>query len=615
MKYRTYQEGGNIFVPFIPGATGETTTSSKSSTTTDEEGKIPELDKEIIKLFQSNELLPSDMSAIITMAKNFYAYGMTASSGLGTGQYMSGMLNILQKVSEAKSNVTKQKTAVSHLEKENAFGDAALDAYGRLYVQSEEGISAITPDEYLENSDSYRPISYSELLNLRENAPGLAFNSTYLGDVASAIGVTTVEKWIEDTINEFGTKEKVGQFSANTAAQTGLLELADPNGVYKITTQSQYDNAMSALNQLLEIMPRQYRNVLMAHAAVNGQDPKTKLPEFVYNYILRNADSKLAVDYDSAASKTNGSGGSGSGDDAKNLKEYNYVEMLAAGQRPTSLPESLLITFDGSTVDLNTTAFNVGKMVKNKEEDSIGSGMLDALREDAYGLDQVATQDTVQFGDQQFSKSAQNTILYDNSTMYRVKMPYTLNEKGEYIVDWNAVELMNQINNNLDTKDYTPEMLNRMLKEYDPRLYVDKDGNISWTDTKWFITFEAYTANNYENPFDTNSKYIQKVSPDEEARLREKFETANKYGYVNPANGTKERVGRNRKQGQFIINWRNHDLYKSKVFMPVTREMAGSSEFYPAATHMDNLNTAMTAERQNEIQRQMNLGVRKTNFN
>jgi hypothetical protein len=49
--------------------------------------------------------------------------------------------------------------------------------------------------------------------------------------------------------------------------------------------------------------------------------------------------------------------------------------------------------------------------------------------------------------------------------------------------------------------------------------------------------------------------------------------------------------------------------------MPVTREMAGSSEFYPAATHMDNLNTAMTAERQNEIQRQMNLGVRKTNFN
>lgn len=612
MKYKMYQEGGNIFVPFIPGATADPKISSSS--TKNDENKMPEIDKELIKLFEANELLPSDMSAIITMTKNFYASGMNSSTSLGNGNYMSAILNILQRVSEAKSNVTKQKNAVSQLEKEKAFGDVALDSYGRMYVESESGITAITPNEYLDDSDKYRPISYSELLNLRENLPGLAFNSVYLGNVASAIGLTTVEDWIKNTIKEFGTKERVGQFSANTAAQTGLLELADPSGVYKITTKNQYDDAMKALNELLELMPRQYRTVLMAHAAVNGQDPSTKLPEFVYNYILRNTNSTLAVDYDSTASKAGGSG-SGSGDDAKNLKEYNYVEMLAAGQKPTSLPESLLITFDGSTVDLNVTAFNVGKIVKNKDEDSIGSGMLDAIREDAYGLDQVTNQDTVQFGDQQFSKPAQNTILYDNSAMYRVKMPYTLNEKGEYIVDWNAVELVNQINGNLDTKDYTPEMLNRMLKEYDPRLYVDEKGNISWADTKWFLTFEAYTANNYENPFDTNSKYIQKVSRDEEMRLREKFENANKYGYVNPANGTKERVGRNRKQGQFIINWRNHDLYKSKVFMPITNPLAGSSEFYPAGTHMDNLNTAMAAERQNEIQRQMNLGVRKTNFN
>jgi hypothetical protein len=61
--------------------------------------------------------------------------------------------------------------------------------------------------------------------------------------------------------------------------------------------------------------------------------------------------------------------------------------------------------------------------------------MLDVIRNNAFGLDQVATQDTVQFGDQEFNKTAQSTIMYDGSKILRTKMPATRNNKGEIVVD------------------------------------------------------------------------------------------------------------------------------------------------------------------------------------
>lgn len=61
--------------------------------------------------------------------------------------------------------------------------------------------------------------------------------------------------------------------------------------------------------------------------------------------------------------------------------------------------------------------------------------MLDAIRHDAYGLEQAANQSTVQFGDQEFDKNSQSTIYYDGTPMYRTKMPATRNNKGEIIVD------------------------------------------------------------------------------------------------------------------------------------------------------------------------------------
>ena len=49
--------------------------------------------------------------------------------------------------------------------------------------------------------------------------------------------------------------------------------------------------------------------------------------------------------------------------------------------------------------------------------------------------------------------------------------------------------------------------------------------------------------------------------------------------------------------------------------MPLTRNMAGSTEYYPAASHMDNYNTAMAAQKQEQVRQELITGARKTTFN
>ena len=73
-----------------------------------------------------------------------------------------------------------------------------------------------------------------------------------------------------------------------------------------------------------------------------------------------------------------------------------------------------------------------------------------------------------------FSRTKQDTIYYDNSTMFTAKLPWTTDNNGNIMVDYAVVDLLNDLNErrrNGDLSNLTPEMLERVLKESDPRLY------------------------------------------------------------------------------------------------------------------------------------------------
>lgn len=613
MKLRIMQQGGGlIYTPFIPGAQGATTTTS-SSNTSDSESKIDALDKELIALMKGQDLLPSDIDRI---TKSLITFQKRASQYAAVGDYssvMPGVYQIQAEVLKAQAAKKQSDIVTQRMAKENAGSEVALDTYGRMYVQDKDGnVTKVATSEF--DEEKYRPISNSELLYYRQISA--ADNGQIFNDLGNMVGMETVQSQLSDIIDNFGTI-KGDRFE--TAKMRNIAEdIAKGDSVFKITEKYSKADLTDFSGLLLSQLSRDAQYRIKANAKLIGISDK----DYVRKIIDSRTSPEISTDYEASMTKaiagddgSDGSSGDGSGD-AKNLKEYSYVERLAANQN-AGLPVHLSLNKNGSSVDMNILAFNQGPIVKDKEENSIGAGMLSDIRNDAYGLNQVATQDSVQFGNQMFSKSSQDTIYYDNSTMYSAKLPWTTDKQGNIMVDYAVIDLLEDLNQrrkNGDLGNLTPEMLNRVLKETDPRLYVTESGEIAWTDSKWFIGFEAYTANNFQNNLDTSSPWITKVSASERDRLQEKFETANKYGYVDTNKSSKEKVGRSRKQGQFIINWRNHDLYKSYVWMPVTRNMAGSTEYYPAASHMDNYNTAMAAQRQDQIRQEMQTGVRKTTF-
>lgn len=611
MKLRIMQQGGGlIYTPFIPGAQGATTTTS-SSNTSDSESKIDALDKELIALMKGQDLLPSDIDRI---TKSLITFQKRASQYAAVGDYssvMPGVYQIQAEVLKAQAAKKQNDVVTQRMAKENAGSEVALDTYGRMYVQDKDGnVTKVTTSEF--DEEKYRPISNSELLYYRQVSA--ADNGQIFNDLGNMVGMETVQSQLSDIIDNFGTIK--GDRFETKRMQDIANDLANGTGVFKITEKYSKADLNDFSELLLSQLSRDARYRIRANAKLMGLDEN----DYIRTIIASRTDREQSTSYESTMTKAAaGDGGSGDGSssgDAKNLKEYSYVERLAANQN-AGLPAHLSLNKNGSSVDMNILAFNQGPIVKDKEENSIGAGMLSDIRNDAYGLNQVATQDSVQFGNQMFSKSSQDTIYYDNSTMYSAKLPWTTDKQGNIMVDYAVIDLLEDLNQrrkNGDLGNLTSEMLNRVLKETDPRLYVTESGEIAWADSKWFIGFEAYTANNFQNNLDTSSPWITKVSASERDRLQEKFETANKYGYADINKSSKEKVGRSRKQGQFIINWRNHDLYKSYVWMPVTRNMAGSTEYYPAASHMDNYNTAMAAQRQDRIRQEMQTGVRKTTF-
>lgn len=615
MKLKLYQQGGGlVYTPFIPGMQGTTTTSSSKSNTSDSESKIDALDKELIALMKVQDLLPSDIDRI---TKSIVSFQKKASQYAAIGDYssvMPGVYQIQGEVLKAQAFKKQSDVVTQRMAKENAGSEVALDTYGRMYVQDKDGnVTKVTTSEF--DEEKYRPISNSELLYYRQVSA--ADNGQIFNDLGNMVGMETVQSQLSDIIDNFGTI-KGDKFE--TAKMRNIAEdIAKGDSVFKITEKYSKADLTDFSGLLLSQLSRDAQYRIKANAKLMGISDK----DYIRTIIDSRTSPEISMGYEASMTKavaedggSGGSSGDGSGD-AKNLKEYSYVERLAANQN-AGLPTKLSINKQGSPIDMSIMAFNQGPIVKDKEENSIGAGMLSDIRNDAYGLNQVATQDSVQFGNQMFSRTKQDTIYYDNSTMYTAKLPWTTDKNGNIMVDYAVMDLLDKLNErrkNGDLADLTPEMLERVLKESDPRLYINEAGEIAWVDSKWFIGFEAYTANNFENDLDTSSPWVTKVSSSEENRIREKFETANKYGYVDINKSSKEKAGRSRKQGQFIINWRNHDLYKSYVWMPITRNMAGSTEYYPAASHMDNYNTAMAAQKQEQVRQELITGARKTTFN
>lgn len=605
MKLKLYQQGGGlIYTPFLPEQYAGQTSSKSGST--DEDSKLDPLDKELLGLMKDQNLLPSDIQKIYNRLIAFQKKSQQLST-YGSDSYrsvMPSMLQIMNLVNTAKANKIEWDTRLAEITKHNAGSEVAMDSYGNMWVQSEEGIKKIKPSEF--DSEKYVPISNSQLMYLRERNPELSF-SEVLGDTGmDVVGSTDVRKEIDDIISNFGEIKK-SEFKS-----VKMQEIANDlqgDGIFKITSKYSKADLEDFSGLLYSRLSAGAKHLINANAVIGGYKPL----DYIRSIISSQTDVEIDPQYQSSLTSANGLGGNGGSGEAgeKNLTEYNYIENLATG-RNFELPK--YTTFNPiSTVSLHAPIQNTGSLMRKDGITPVGPGMVDSIFETVEGLKQISPQYTVTFGDQILDASAQGALMYDGSALQRIKLPYK-EINGEITVNWNLINELEEANKQLQEKGATPGMIQELIAN-NPELVYNRDtGMIEAVNSMWFLTFGAIMGHDFVQGLDTNSRYLERMNQDKADFWHHKYEEATQYGFVNHDKNAPKRTDAPTDKGFLGRDWSRTRYYHGNVFVPILNDLAGAVQYYSKSTHLSNAQTKAMNEREEEIRRQVDTGQRSFNW-
>ena len=607
MKLKTYQQGGGlIYTPFIPEQAATTSTSSSTKTSsTDEDSKIDPLDKELLNLMKGQDLLSSDINMIYDRLIAFQRKTQSLSALGSSSNYrsvMPGMLQIMKLVENAKSNKAEWDEKVAEIKHHDAGAEVAMDSMGRMWVQDQEkGLTLVRPSDF--DPESQMPISNSQLIALRRRDPSLAFNDAILGDTGiDVVGAADVRKEIDEIIKNAGSIKEVS-FGKIPFAQ--IAEDLQGAGIYKTSQKYSKADIKGFAELLYSQLSNSAKHLITANAAIAGYD---KI-EYIKSIIATRTDVDPDLSYEASLTKAAGIGGAGGsgaeGDDAKNLKERNWTEQLAGGYN-FELPR--LTTFNPvSTISVHAASQNTGGMKTDDGKTPIGPGMIDAIMEKAGWFKQISGQSTVTFGDQIIDETALGQLMYDGSTVYRIKLPYK-EVNGEITVNWELVEELENINKQI--KGATPGMIQDLLEGH-PELYYDPEEKmVKAHNSEWFLTFGGMMGDDFVDGLNKNSRYIERMNDDKSKFWQDKYREAIEYGFTNHDKNDPKRTDVAKDAWGWLTKNR---LYHGNIFVPIRLKLAGANEYYPAATHMANMQTAAMNERDAAIQQRMDSN--KGNFN
>ena len=587
MKVKRYQTGGIYYTPFSRDSIIQQESQSAKSTTTKEDKEEQLIQKEIINVLKENGL-PNDVDYFLSKADTFLRKSQDLGSLFGTGKSvsydMSDLIRLQSLANRIKHNNELYTKATEQIIKEGSGSEAAITNTGNLYVVSEnEGIQTISLNTYHKEPNKYRVLTNSELIQLREQQPELAYNGTILTDLSNTVGMKSIVDYVKATIGAFGTNKSSNQLDRYTSKQKGqiekgfeqLLGFDTPDGIYKVTgstTESDqgYNDKKSldaAVNYLYRTLPSNMKNVLRANAAAEGLDPNNAndvqnlLAMAVVEHTNHTRETKQELDFDSAATKEAG-GGSSSKD--KTVKQ-SYLEMVATGS--VTEPTPVVIASSNSRGGLEMFAQQYGYPIDESGK-QVGRGTLrDVLDKSQIG--QIIDKNSISFGDKSLTDNELDLVVYDgSSTLNRAWLPIDQNiyaNTGKIKPDLNAEQRFQQFLKWIeDGYGVTPNSVTMKLQELDLDLVFDPERQIwRFRNAQPFLIFNGY-ASDKAIDLDDNSNWISQVDSSEGRKIFEMYSKQINYG--------SDVASKSHKRDDFSGGWfgKASSMYKSAIFMPIT---------------------------------------------
>ena len=596
------QSGGIIYTPFVPSYNTSEAESSSSSSSSSDEGKIGDIQKEILDVLQENGL-PSDVDTFMKSANRFLRKAEI------TGEWsMADFTRIQSLANRVAYNKTLYDAATQHLTETGNWNEVALNDKGQMYViNNDNKVIAVDPREYYKNKDNYQVLTNNDILEFRSNAS--PFDSSVLNSMSGSIGVNDVTEYVKGIILDFGTRSVSGYTNSEIAQMDESLNrlLAQgPRGYYKYKEESQAGGGPTtqAVEYLYNALPSNMKQLLIAKTAAEGKNPEQYAPELLVQILTNHLNYDLSVDYDSAATASDPkyADTTTSGKTVERTLPERYVDGNGLGEH-----KWIQITPEGSSAHLLALGQSAQTIMNKDGKTPLPSMTLDQVLTESLGIGGVTRKDSISFGDQLLNTTDYNKVVYDSSTpLYRILLPYK-NQNGRITPDFEAQTKAQQLQNEIEAQGITdPGYISQLVQDYfnGEAIYDPETNSINFTKTMPFLTFGAIVSGKTTD-FNTNSQYIEHLDRDEARQYKDLYNNLVKYH--NPyGNGDIVNDQGKTRAGQ---------IYVGNIFIPIDNKLAGAmiynNDIAPASRYQD-----MTAQLEtNQVIRQIGQGDKpRTNF-
>ena len=570
------QSGGIIYTPFVPSYNTSEAESSSSSSSSSDEGKIGDIQKEILDVLQENGL-PSDVDTFMKSANRFLRKAEI------TGEWsMADFTRIQSLANRVAHNKTLYDAATKHLTETGNWNEVALNDKGQMYVQDTENskILQIDPGEYFKNKNKYVVLTNNDILEFRSNAS--PFDSSVLNAMSGSVGIDNIVEYAKGIALDFGTRSISGYTNDQVAKMDEALNALisnGPKGYYKYKQEAQNGGGptIDAILYLYNSLPNNMKQLLRAKTAAEGQDPNVHYTDLLAQILSNHLDSSISVDFDSAATSV---GSDGTGSTGQVADTYLRKVSTFANIRPDRV--SLVPNTDDPTNQgkLDVTGYRLGpitdRLTDNIDTDKFSLNYLISKAE----FVKTGNTDMISMGGRVLKPEEFNKVMINNSTqVIGAVLPYIVDDHGNYIPDFAKVEAFNQWNkfvkdNPNITEMEAEELANQVGLSGDDIEYDYKSKSFKLRNTMQFYGLSAYINSEVVDIDDNMKAWLYHMPKSEGKQLKAEYDNLLVYRTTTPSK-TDRKIGDLGFMGK-TKDGNANAFYQGMLFIPITNPELGS---------------------------------------
>lgn len=496
---------------------------SSSSSKSSSSGDIGLLTKDMVKLLYENGL-PNDvdkfLQSVDIFGKSIGGNPFASSESVNQETQYKQILSILPKL---KLNKDQYDAALKEAQKNNTTGETAISPDGKVFVYNSEG--GLTKKTVKQLSSKEIPLTVAELAQLRAYAPNLSFdNGTIAQTINNSISIRQVFKEIEAIVDKIGTtKDSKESFvrrnsSEQSKVQEGVQQLLGEtaDGIYKAHAESstQKDKAAYALRYILETLPTNARVLLQDYARKNGLDLDKGPLQIIEDCITGRLDdeTKLSLSYDKSASEALVTASGMSSEDMKNAQNINQAMMVASGD--FGVHELQTITPGNDTYAYQVNAQILPSFQAANSNATIKAGKLSTLLGTSK-VGGVLDKSAAHAGTQLIDPVQFERIYYDGLGGYNMELPFTVDEYGKVMPDWNVMQAYAEADKEIAAlNNPTPQQINAIFKSKGLDNYFNADGTVNRSRFRRFMAIGVYGDTKAFKDPDDNQMFFVEVDDD-----------------------------------------------------------------------------------------------------